>query len=406
MAILKRPTFSYSPIVTDDEAVGGIFCANTDDTQRVIGERQLGLLRDLAAETAPARTWQDACRRSALALAANPRDLPFAMIYMLDESGRTATRSGLAGIDPSHPAAPETLAVDATVAWPLMLGQRRAQVVAELSQVFGTDFPSGAWRQPSRAAVIFPIPSSGETGRTGFLIAGLSPFRLFDDKYAGFLDLVARQIGAAVANAEAYEQERRRADALAALDNAKTLFFSNISHEFRTPITLMLSPLEEILAEPGNEASSQGRQLIRVAHRNALRLLKLVNALLDFSRIEAGRLQARYEPVDISAFTAELASTFRSALDKAGLRLRVDCPPLPADIHVDRDMFEKIVLNLLSNAFKFTFTGEIGVEVRLNADATATEVIVRDTGTGIPHEELPHLFERFHRVKDAAWSEY
>jgi len=363
-------------------------------------------LRDLAAETAPARTWQDACRRSALALAANPRDLPFAMIYMLDESGRTATRSGLAGIDPSHPAAPETLAVDATVAWPLMLGQRRAQVVAELSQVFGTDFPSGAWRQPPRAAVIFPIPSSGETGRTGFLIAGLSPFRLFDDKYAGFLDLVARQIGAAVANAEAYEQERRRADALAALDNAKTLFFSNISHEFRTPITLMLSPLEEILAEPGNEASSQGRQLIRVAHRNALRLLKLVNALLDFSRIEAGRLQARYEPVDISAFTAELASTFRSALDKAGLRLRVDCPPLPADIHVDRDMFEKIVLNLLSNAFKFTFTGEIGVEVRLNADATATEVIIRDTGTGIPHEELPHLFERFHRVKDAAWSEY
>ena len=105
--------------------------------------------------------------------------------------------------------------------------------------------------------------------------------------------------------------------------------------------------------------------------------------------------------MDISAFTAELASTFRSALDKAGLRLRVDCPPLPADIHVDRDMFEKIVLNLLSNAFKFTFTGEIGVEVHLNADATAAEVIIGDTGTGIPHEELPYLFERFHRVKDA-----
>jgi PAS domain S-box-containing protein len=394
-------TFSYSPIVTDDETVGGIFCANTDDTQRVIGERQLGLLRELAAETAPARTWQDACRRSALALAANPRDLPFAMIYMLDESGRTAMRSGLAGIDPSHPAAPETLYVDATAAWPLGLGQRRPRVVAELGKLFGTDFPSGAWQQPPREAVIFPIPSSGETGRTGFLIAGLSPFRLFDDNYAGFLDLVARQIGAAVVNAEAYEQERRRADALAALDNAKTLFFSNISHEFRTPITLMLSPLEEILAEPGNESSSQERQLIRIAHRNALRLLKLVNALLDFSRIEAGKLQAQYEPVDISAFTVELASTFRSALDKAGLRLRVDCPRLPVDIHVDRDMFEKIVLNLLSNAFKFTFTGEIGVAVRPDADATAAVIIIRDTGTGIPREELPHLFERLHRVKDA-----
>src|SRR5215469_115695 len=401
MAILKRPTFSYSPIVTDDEAVGGIFCANTDDTQRVIGERQLGLLRDLAAETAPARTWQDACRRSALALAANPRDLPFAMIYMLDESGRTATRSGLAGIDPSHPAAPETLPVDATAGWPLMLGQRSPRVVTELGKVFAADFPSGAWRHPPREAVIFTILSSGETGRTGFLIAGLSPFRLFDDNYAGFLDLVARQIAAAVANAEAYEQERRRADALAALDNAKTLFFSNISHEFRTPITLMLSPLEEILAQDGNEASSERRQLVRVAHRNALRLLKLVNALLDFSRIEAGRLQARYEPVDIAAFTAELTSTFRSALDQAGLRLRLDCQTLPADIHVDRDMFEKIVLNLLSNAFKFTLTGEISVEVGPSADATAAVLVIRDTGIGIRHEELPHLFERFYRVKDA-----
>jgi PAS domain S-box-containing protein len=394
-------TFSYSPIITDDETVGGIFCANTDDTQRVIGERELGLLRELAAETAPARTWQDACRRSGLALATNSRDLPFAMIYMLDESGRTATLSGVAGIEPSHPAAPATLSVDSAMAWPLTPGHRGPRIVAELAKLFGCDFPSGIWGQPPREAVVFPIPSSGETGRTGFLIAGLNPFRLFDDNYAGFLDLVARQIGAAVANAEAYEQERRRADALVTLDNAKTVFFSNISHEFRTPITLMLSPLEDILAESGNEASSERRELIRIAHSNALRLLKLVNALLDFSRIEAGRLQARYEPVDISAFTAELASTFRSALDKAGLRLRVDCPPLPVDIHVDRDMFEKIILNLLSNAFKFTFTGELSVEVRANADATTAVVVIRDTGVGIPREELPHLFERFHRVKGA-----
>jgi PAS domain S-box-containing protein len=394
-------TFSYSPIISDDETVGGIFCANTDDTRRVIGERELGLLRELAAETAPARTWQEACQRSGLALATNSRDLPFAMIYMLDESGRNATLSGLAGIERSHPAVPATLSVNPTMMWPLTLGQRGPRVVGEFGKVFGVDFPSGPWRQPPRDAVIFPIPSSGETGRSGFLIAGLNPFRLFDSDYAGFLDLVARQIGAAVANAEAYEQERRRADALAALDNAKTVFFSNISHEFRTPITLMLSPLEEILAEGGNEASSERRGLIRIAHRNALRLLKLVNTLLDFSRIEAGRLQAEYEPVDISAFTAELAATFRSAIDKAGLRLRVDCPPLPADIYVDRDMFEKIVLNLLSNALKFTLTGEISVEVHASADLTSAALVVRDSGVGIPREELPQIFKRFHRVKDA-----
>src|SRR5215472_2031117 len=160
-------TFSYSPIITDDDTVGGIFCANTDDTQRVIGQRELGLLRELAAETAPARNWQDACRRSGLALAANPRDLPFAMIYMLDESGQTAMLSGLAGIDPSHPAAPATLSVGSTVGWPLRRGESGPRIVAELANVFGTEFPGGPWRRPPREAVIFPIPSSGGTGRTG-----------------------------------------------------------------------------------------------------------------------------------------------------------------------------------------------------------------------------------------------
>ena len=94
-------------------------------------------------------------------------------------------------------------------------------------------------------------------------------------------------------------------------------------------------------------------------HRNGLRLLRLVNTLLDFSRIEAGRARANYEPTDLATFTAELASTFRSACERAGLRLIVDCPPLPPGepVYVDRDMWEKIVLNLLSNAFKFTLEG-------------------------------------------------
>src|SRR5262249_42854738 len=134
---------------------------------------------------------------------------------------------------------------------------------------------------------------------------------------------------------------------------------------------------------------------------NGMRLLKLVNALLDFSRIEAGRVQADFEPVDLAAFTAELAATFRSAIERAGLALRVESTPLPATVHVDRDMWEKIVLNLLSNALKFTFNGEIAVRVRPSADGRQAELSVSDTGTGIPAEELPHLFERFHRVEGA-----
>src|SRR5262249_28855670 len=118
-----------------------------------------------------------------------------------------------------------------------------------------------------------------------------------------------------------------------------------------------------------------------------------------FSRIEARRAQASYEPTDLAGLTAELASNFRSACERAGLRLVIDCPALPEPVYVDRDMWEKIVLNLLSNAFKFTFAGEISVAVRA-ADGSAV-LTVRDTGTGIAAEAIPRLFERFYRIEGA-----
>lgn len=133
-----------------------------------------------------------------------------------------------------------------------------------------------------------------------------------------------------------------------------------------------------------------------MVHRNGLRLLKLVNTLLDFSRIEAGRAQAVYEETDLTEFTADLASVFRSAIEKAGLSLIVNCSPLPEPVFVDRDMWEKIVLNLISNAFKFTFAGEI--EVALRPSGRYVTLSIRDTGTGIPQDELGKIFERFHRI--------
>jgi signal transduction histidine kinase/DNA-binding response OmpR family regulator len=209
---------------------------------------------------------------------------------------------------------------------------------------------------------------------------------------------VAGQIASGIANATAYEDERKRAEALAQLDRAKTTFFSNVSHEFRTPLTLMLSPLEEVLSKADQTDALRTQNLVDVAHRNGLRLLKLVNMLLDFSRIEAGRAQASYEPTDLAAFTIELASNFSSAMDEAGLTFVIDCPPVDRPVYVDRDMWEKIVLNLLSNAFKFTFSGEIAVQLR-SIVSDAVELTVRDTGVGIPPHELPRIFERFHRVE-------
>ncbi len=186
---------------------------------------------------------------------------------------------------------------------------------------------------------------------------------------------------------------------IAGIDRAKTAFFSNVSHEFRTPLTLMLGPVEELLAKSHTDLPPAAKKQLELVNRNGTRLLRLVNTLLDFSRIEAGRMQAVYQPTDLSGFTVELASVFRSATEKAGLRLELDCPKLPEPVFVDRNMWEKVVLNLLSNAFKFTFDGEIAVS--LFQSGSNVELRVRDTGVGIAAEELPRLFDRFHRIENS-----
>ncbi|SAK46785.1 sensor kinase/response regulator fusion protein [Caballeronia catudaia] len=395
-------TFSYSPIPDDRGGAGGIICANSDDTQRVLGERQLNVLRELAASAADARNWREACELSMRALESASRDMPFALLYAAEPGGDTATLVGPCGIEAGHPAAPAILHAANADPWPFadVLRDNQARVVTGLDQRFTAPLPTGAWSTPPQSAVLLPIAPSGETGRAGVLIAALNPYRLFDESYRAFMNLVAGQIGAAIGYAHAYDEERRRAEALAEIDRAKTTFFSNISHEFRTPLTLMLGPLEELLANP-ERVSRADLRIVKIMHRNGLRLLKLVNALLDFSRIEAGRIEIHRQPTDLAVFTAELASLFRSAIETAGLRLEIDIPPTPVIADIDRDMWEKIVMNLLSNAFKFTFDGVIRIALHANDDH-GIELCVRDTGIGIPEHELARVFERFHRVAGAS----
>ena len=395
-------TFSYSPLPDDEGKIGGLFCAVTETTQQVIGERRLRLLREIAAEMGEARTPAQVCQSAAHSMSGACRDLPFSLVYLLEPDGKTLKRACQVGIASEHPVAPEAvdLAQGAEPAWPFKAVMENGEpILVEGLPRRMKDIPTGEWNRPPECAVLMPIAHQGQSRPAGVFIAGINPYREFDDEFKGFISLLTNQIAAAIANARAYEQERQRAEALAELDRAKTLFFSNVSHEFRTPLTLMLGPLDEVLKKAPEHLPPGDHEQLSVARRNALRLLKMVNTLLDFSRIEAGRVQAVYEPTDLAGLTAEIASVFRSAMEKAGLRFSVHCAPLEEPVYVDREMWEKIVLNLLSNAFKFTFEGEIAVS--LQAAGANIQLSVRDTGVGIPEGERNRVFERFHRAESA-----
>ena len=381
-------TFSYSPLPDDDGAVGGMLCVVTEDTDRVIGERRLAALGELASRIAAVRTEPEVLEAIECGLAANQRDLPFAIVWLLDGETTKPPRLACAtGIPRDH-----ALAEPPPDAVARILGGAPHVTIEQLQDF--EPLPTGAWNRSPHAALVVPIVQQGATKPAGMLLVGLNPFRPCSEKYIGFIDLIASQIAAGLTSARAYEAERRRAEALAEIDRAKTAFFSNVSHEFRTPLTLMLGPLEDELA------TREGAALERLAmvHRNGLRLLRLVNTLLDFSRIEAGRVRATYRPTDLAAYTAELASNFRSACESAGLALTVECTPMPDPAYVDADMWERIVLNLISNAFKYTLDGGIEVKLRL-ADEHTAELLVTDTGVGIPENELPRIFDRFHRIQ-------
>ena len=388
-------TFSYSPLRDEAAQVVGMLCVVSEDTDRVIAERRMATLRDLGSDPSVVRTEQQMLDFAAEQLGGNPYDLPFTLTYLFGDNG-DAQLAGLSGIAYGHPAAPETLPSAGTSIWPV---DKPAQGKAELVELDGGSFdlPVGAWPEPPTGALVVPLLQRGGAP-VGFLVAALNRYRPFDDGYRGFVELLAGHIAAGVASARSYRAQQQRAEELAELDRGKTTFFSNISHEFRTPLTLILGPLDDLRGQTSG-IDEHARHELELIHRNGLRLAKLVNTLLDFSRIEAGRMRARFEPVDLASVTAELASVFRSAIDQAGLALVVDCPPLDEPVYVDREMWEKVVLNLLSNALKFTVDGSIAVQVgRQDTEAVVT---VTDTGIGVPASELPKLFERFHRIENA-----
>ncbi|MCP3803878.1 SpoIIE family protein phosphatase [Allokutzneria sp. A3M-2-11 16] len=344
-------TFSYSPVLDRAGEVLGIFVATTDTTRQVLGERRMRALHELAA----ARGAVDpdaACEAIRRVLGEFTADIPHAEIHVAAESG-AAARVMVSG---------------------------RAE-----------------WRDD---VVVQPLVASGRPAPIGALVLGISPRRALDTDYRLFLDLVAGQVGQILAHALDYQAERQRAEALARLDRAKSEFFSNVSHEFRTPLTLIAGPAEDALADAAEPLAAGQRERLRIIRRNAGRLGRLVDDLLDFARIEAGRLQPDAVDIDLAALTREVAESFGPAVRRAGLEFTVSAPPLPRAARVDPDMWEKVLLNLLSNALKYTRSG--GIELSLLATGDHARLTVSDTGVGIPEDQIPLLFQSFHRVQGSS----
>ncbi|GAA2138601.1 hypothetical protein GCM10009844_06720 [Nocardioides koreensis] len=387
-------TFSYSPLTDDDGTVAGMLCVVSEVTEEVLAHRRMQTLRDLGQRSAGHDTVAGAVTAACAELARSSLDLPFTLVYLYDEDGVTARLSGSTGFSGDHPAAPPVLEPTDAV-WPT--SRLSGVTPVELDGRF-PGLPTGGWDDPPSRAVVVPIVQGAQPAY-GFLVTGLNPFRPLDDGYTDFLGLVAGQLASSLTSAQAYEFEKRRAETLAELDQAKTDFFTNVSHEFRTPLTLLLGPAEDALTDSRHPLVDEQRHRVEVIHRNGQRLLKMVNTLLDFSRLDSGRVEASFEPVPLARYTRELASMFETAAKRLGLKLTVDCPDLPEPVYVDRDLWGKAVLNLLSNALKFTFAGDVTVALR--GEDGEVSLSVGDTGIGIPEDDQAHLFERFRRVRHA-----
>ncbi|WP_188112961.1 SpoIIE family protein phosphatase [Mycobacterium simiae] len=390
-------TYSYSAIRDETGAAGGVFTAVTETTQQIVSERRLRTLRALGESTTLATTHSratlEAVYRAALqSLAANRADIPCAAVFAVDD-GQLRLVCAMGLTDSSVLTAPHAELLNAVnTGDPLSFISIPAPWA---DAVLPGANPVGD--QPPATAAVMPVQLGHGGSAAAVLVAAVTPYRIMDDDFRGFLGLTATQIGRAVSDTLAYQAQRRRAEALADLDKAKSEFFANVSHEFRTPLTLIVGPAEDSLRDTNEPLGPAQRERLDVIRRNAGRLRRLVDDLLEFATIEAGKRAPQREFVDLTAATRELIASFAPAVAHAGLDLRYDIAPLRRPVFVDVGMWEKIVLNLLSNAVKYTPAGHI--EVRLQQRGEVVSLAVTDTGIGIPSDELPKVFERFHRVR-------
>ena len=405
--LLSRPgfmqevyfSFSYEPLISERGGIEAVYAIIVDASKRVIAERRLRTLQTLGSSDRHPKCPAEALTAAAQIIERNVYDVPFASFYLWNANRDEASLYAVSNIEADTAMSPATV------------GAGDSSQVAELARLAGSELieirdstaelkleSNIGWKAPPTRLAVLPIPSAAAGAPAGFCIVGLNPHAPFDSKYLDFLQMLAGHLGDSVAAAYVYQREQARAKALVALDDAQSTFFGNVSHELRTPLTLMLGPLEELL--DGNSGSLSNEQLASLCmiRRNGLQLLKLVNEVLHFARDQRERLHAIFEPVNLTSLTAQVAASFDWIAKRAGIAFTVECEELEQPVYVDRDVWSRIVLNLLSNAFKYTANGEVRVVLRKRV---GVELVVSDSGVGIPQRELGRIFERFHRVTGA-----
>jgi PAS domain S-box-containing protein len=360
-------TLSYCPVPDDDGQIGGLLCIGVDDTARVLQERRMRCLRETAAivaspqpEDAMAATLQQVLGRCA-------RDLPFTLAYLFDD-GDDARLVCTSGIARGHPAAPESLAAGDAVSWPAAAVRHGGTLVLHDLAGLG-ELPRGAWDRPPAAAAVVSHTPSWQQQAAGFLVVGLHPYRPWDAPYQEFVQQLADRVCAGLAVARWHAIANGSAPAAAAAGR------SGRRHQQR--------------ALKG--ALKGARAQVAEMRRSVQRLRELAHTLADFSPPGGDRGEPAQEPVTLAAYTTELANLFRDAIESAELRLVVDCPPLAEPVDVDPALWEKLVLQLLSNARESTAAGAI--TLRLRRVGRAIELTVADTGSGVPARKVPQVQE-------------
>ena len=398
-------TFSHSPIRDESGQVVGIFQAITETTEQILSERRLSTLRDLAAKAAEAQVAQDACRIAAETLSQNPNDIPFALLYLLDEDRKYARLAGTAGLDPDTPASPLIVGLgeekfylwgDRTQTkgiWPLVRVARTGQSeqVDYLVEQFGP-LPGGPWPESPNTALVLPVAQPGVTVPAGLLVVGVSPRRALNDSYRSFFTLVAGQIATAIANTRAPEQERKRAEALAELDRAKSQFLANMSHELRTPLNGILGYAQ--ILKKGKTLSDQQKNGLGIIHQCGEHLLNLINEVLDISKIEARKMELYPKNIHFPEFLEGIAEICRIRAEQKGIELIYETlTQIPKAIRADEKRLRQVLINLLGNAVKFTEKGFITFKVGYQQEKFRFQV--EDTGMGIAQEQLEEIFLPF-----------